>query len=562
MSRRDSVCEDEWSEIQQRFAKEGLDFDSLSPEERLLHVWRWLVDAESNLRSSRRQLDKLRDLRSEEMEEMESYIGHIRDLAEKRADHLESETLNLRSRLESSQQQTATLATLLERSGLDCIAEESLGEQVAFLIADRAKLMEEIEVMKKLKGVNGMSKEGDLLSEIIKVSSEKEVLRREVSEMCDRVQLLEKASRQLELDNERLAFKLSEALAELEERETQLKHLVNSGEQAVQSSINLLWPSFRPSDSPRPSSRRSLSLQARGDSPRDSLKRSNSPRSLSKGSLQNTLKSYSEGKASPGGESLKAFPHGGGPDNEETGTQTDGEQDNRDVELHKSLSFGDKDPDLRSQSFGADSTPPSLLLSEMSGSPKKLASLLDSQIAASRNELVRLEEIKKLQCECDNMKGQLTSVTEKYNALAMRHIQYKARRKAQIDDLRNRLDVELSSLQCQIENLQTQLGVQRKMLSSEEKLRERVEADYRQLQEEKRALMVSVMHQESSMREKEREISVLGKKITLLENANSDLLAKVLQLKYTSSVRHGMKNAGAIPKSNSVEGVLMDLGSV
>jgi hypothetical protein len=45
-----------------------LDFDGLRVEERLLHVWRWLVDAESNLRSSRRQLDKLRDLRSEEIE--------------------------------------------------------------------------------------------------------------------------------------------------------------------------------------------------------------------------------------------------------------------------------------------------------------------------------------------------------------------------------------------------------------------------------------------------------------------------------------------------------------
>lgn len=45
-----------------------MDFESLRVEERLLHVWRWLVDAESNLRSSRRQLDKLRDLRSEEME--------------------------------------------------------------------------------------------------------------------------------------------------------------------------------------------------------------------------------------------------------------------------------------------------------------------------------------------------------------------------------------------------------------------------------------------------------------------------------------------------------------
>jgi len=56
--------------------------------------------------------------------------------------------------------------------------------------------------------------------------------------------------------------------------------------------------------------------------------------------------------------------------------------------------------------------------------------------------------------------------------------------------IRNRLDVELSSLQCQVENLQSQLTVQRKMLTTEENFRERVEADYRQLQEEKRTLMV------------------------------------------------------------------------
>lgn len=43
------------------------------------------------------------------------------------------------------------------------------------MIADRAKLMEEIDILKKLKfsnGVNGLSKEGDLLSEIIKVNRE------------------------------------------------------------------------------------------------------------------------------------------------------------------------------------------------------------------------------------------------------------------------------------------------------------------------------------------------------------------------------------------------------
>jgi hypothetical protein len=40
------------------------------------------------------------------------------------------------------------------------------------------------------------------------------------------------------------------------------------------------------------------------------------------------------------------------------------------------------------------------------------------------------------QSECENLKGQLSALSEKYNALAMRHMQYKSKRKAQVEDLR------------------------------------------------------------------------------------------------------------------------------
>lgn len=51
-----------------RFRKEGLDFENLKLEDRLVHVWRWLVDAESNLKNSRRMLDKLHEQQNEEIE--------------------------------------------------------------------------------------------------------------------------------------------------------------------------------------------------------------------------------------------------------------------------------------------------------------------------------------------------------------------------------------------------------------------------------------------------------------------------------------------------------------
>lgn len=49
-----------------------------------------------------------------------------------------------------------------------------------------------------------------MLNEIIKVSSEKVVLKRQLSEMTERVEVLEKATKQIELDNERLAFKVGQ----------------------------------------------------------------------------------------------------------------------------------------------------------------------------------------------------------------------------------------------------------------------------------------------------------------------------------------------------------------
>lgn len=57
------------------------------------------------------------------------------------------------------------------------------------------------------------------------------------------------------------------------------------------------------------------------------------------------------------------------------------------------------------------------------------------------------------QSECENLKGQLSALSEKYNALAMRHIQYKSKRKAQVDDLRyimfHNLFISSGSLQSQ-----------------------------------------------------------------------------------------------------------------
>jgi hypothetical protein len=88
-------------------------------------------------------LDKLREVQHEELEEMEGYVSHVRQLADTRAAHLESEVMTLRSRLEVQQGQAVTLANLLQRSGLESNSppvdaapgdDNWVGEQVCFQV--------------------------------------------------------------------------------------------------------------------------------------------------------------------------------------------------------------------------------------------------------------------------------------------------------------------------------------------------------------------------------------------------------------------------------------------
>ncbi|BES91459.1 Hypothetical protein NTJ_04266 [Nesidiocoris tenuis] len=434
--------EDEWSEMRHRFKKEGLDVDGLKAEDQLLQVWRWLVDAESNLRNSRRMLDKVYEQQHEEIEEMENYVCKMKKMAEERNSDIEAECNMLKV-------EKHRVTTLLENCGA---IGDTVPDKILFLEEQRARAEEDLEALKQMKlpsnGVNS-----DILSEMIKVSAEKESLKREVVELRERVNLLEKSSRQLEIDNDRLSFKLSEALAEIEEKETQL----------VMSERPSVWQ---------------CDLR-------------NKPSDLSKGSMdacENESKEFSSKEALSNS-------------------------------LHKEFS----------QSYGADSTPPSLLISELAsvGSPKKLTSLLETC-----NELARIEEVKKLQQETETLRSQLTLLGEKYNGLALKHIYFKSKRRFQIKELRERLQ----TCECRAEALQTQLSVQRQRLRAEEIFRKQVEADYRRLQEDKRSIAARLLSAESLQREEARELSIVQRKMALLDSANSELVAQLLKLKYKTNL--------------------------
>ncbi|XP_072739997.1 coiled-coil domain-containing protein 30 isoform X8 [Ciconia boyciana] len=115
-------------------------------EEQLGLAWRLLRRAEARLGDLERR-------RAEEMRDVESYVGHVRNLTEERdAITTEYEKENEQLRLELTRlqlQQEAQLKEveeMLEQEGLSEIAHGNASEQIAYLLVERMTLLEKLEI--------------------------------------------------------------------------------------------------------------------------------------------------------------------------------------------------------------------------------------------------------------------------------------------------------------------------------------------------------------------------------------------------------------------------------
>ncbi|XP_049654167.1 coiled-coil domain-containing protein 30 isoform X3 [Accipiter gentilis] len=115
-------------------------------EEQLGLAWRLLRRAEARLGDLERR-------RAEEMRDVESYVGHVRNLTEERdAITTEYEKENEQLRLELTRLQLQREAQLkeveemLEQEGLSEIAHSNASEQIAYLLVERTTLLEKLEI--------------------------------------------------------------------------------------------------------------------------------------------------------------------------------------------------------------------------------------------------------------------------------------------------------------------------------------------------------------------------------------------------------------------------------
>ncbi|XP_070207439.1 putative leucine-rich repeat-containing protein DDB_G0290503 isoform X2 [Littorina saxatilis] len=134
-----------------------LEADGLSPQcgegEKLLYLWRLYQQLEGDLNKARENEGKLKKAQTEEMKEVENYVEHIRHLSDEREaliQELETENEQLKTdleqvRLELNGDAQKEASEMLTQQGLGEIAEAIPSEQVAYLLVERARLLDEVD---------------------------------------------------------------------------------------------------------------------------------------------------------------------------------------------------------------------------------------------------------------------------------------------------------------------------------------------------------------------------------------------------------------------------------
>uniref|UniRef100_A0A674CT63 Coiled-coil domain containing 30 n=1 Tax=Salmo trutta TaxID=8032 RepID=A0A674CT63_SALTR len=145
----------ELDQIALRLQEGGL-ASSASAEECQRHLWRQLLHCEGDLRTATQELHTLRTQQATEMKEVENYVEHIRGLLEER-ESLTAEYEQDNEQLHADLQQIRLQQDSQRKEVVEMLAQEDLGEiglsstseQVAYLLVERATLLERLEAAEK-----------------------------------------------------------------------------------------------------------------------------------------------------------------------------------------------------------------------------------------------------------------------------------------------------------------------------------------------------------------------------------------------------------------------------
>ncbi|XP_043916377.1 coiled-coil domain-containing protein 30 [Protopterus annectens] len=141
--------------IIQRLKEEGLN-PSASVNECLLHLWHLYQHCNGSMQCTMQDLEELRQQQAAEMKEVENYVDHIRKLSEGSEAMIaeyEGENKKLKIKLQQLQleqeAQIKEVEEMLNQEGLSEIERSSPSEQIAYLLVERATLLEKLEAAER-----------------------------------------------------------------------------------------------------------------------------------------------------------------------------------------------------------------------------------------------------------------------------------------------------------------------------------------------------------------------------------------------------------------------------
>lgn len=143
----------ELEDILNRLKEDGIDIKACSRTEHLCHLWRIYQRSEAMLQATKQDLDVFQKQQDAEMTEVDNYVEHIRNLSVEReavTAEYEQENEILRVELRQLQLELETqvkeVEEMLDQEGLADIAHSGPSEQVAYLLVERATLLEKLEL--------------------------------------------------------------------------------------------------------------------------------------------------------------------------------------------------------------------------------------------------------------------------------------------------------------------------------------------------------------------------------------------------------------------------------
>ncbi|XP_078281807.1 uncharacterized protein ccdc30 isoform X3 [Rhinoraja longicauda] len=142
----------ELEDILNRLKEDGIDIKACSRTEHLCHLWGIYQRSEAMLQATKQDLDVFQKQQDAEMTEVDNYVEHIRNLSVEReavTAEYEQENEILRAELRQLQLELETqvkeVEEMLDQEGLAEIAHSGPSEQVAYLLVERATLLEKLE---------------------------------------------------------------------------------------------------------------------------------------------------------------------------------------------------------------------------------------------------------------------------------------------------------------------------------------------------------------------------------------------------------------------------------